>query len=452
MVHQKIHKSMKDNMDMASDTMKGNIDHYASKCGNPVNKDMQALVSLLDEPSVNTTESRTILLEGSPGIGKTVLLKQISYLWATGQLLQGIDFLFLLYLRNPAVQEMKNLTDLVQYFYGYEGNTEEIAYCCTHNLNKGSGISVAFLLDGYDEFPPELRKDSYIAKILDCKVLPARAVFISSRPHASKLLHNKVKRCVDVLGFSEEDRTEYIHQALDGEKDKIKEITDYLNIHQFIYSACFIPFIMCVLMYLYIQQNLPRVSTGLYEQFVIFAITKYFEKLKIHLPEDIELYDIPNPYNEIIKQLCKFAFFALGENKLVFSRDEMEKFCPGIAQCPNGFGLLQAVEYPSRTRTTQSFNFIHLSVQEYLACYYFTHLPLDEQHPILKAKFWNDEYRNMFNMYITLTNGQQHCFKQFLCNGDNTVAIDDKFLKEKLMCLCLYTCFLEAGDEHMCQI
>ena len=43
---------------------------------------------------------KCILIEGAPGIGKTVLAKEIAYQWANGEILKQCKLLFLLYLRD----------------------------------------------------------------------------------------------------------------------------------------------------------------------------------------------------------------------------------------------------------------------------------------------------------------------------------------------------------------
>jgi len=93
---------------------------------------------------------------------------------------------------------------------------------------------------------------------------------------------------------------------------------------------------------------------------------------------------------------------------LIFTIDEIKAACPDITAIPgaiNGFGLLQAVEHLSITGTT-IFNFLHLSIQEYLAVYHITNLPADEELRIIKEKVWNDSHFNIFSIYITLMKGQ----------------------------------------------
>jgi len=158
---------------------------------------------------------------------------------------------------------------------------------------------------------------------------------------------------------------------------------------------------------------------------------------------------LPEPCNKIIQQLSKLSLEALNDNKLIFTIDEIKAACPDITAIPeaiNGFGLLQAVEHFSLTGTTMTFNFLHFSIQEYLAAHHITNLPADEELRIIEEKFWNNIHFNTFSIYITLTKGQRPSFKHFLSGGNKAIAISDKFLKNQLQCFRIYCCFHEAGD------
>ena len=98
---------------------------------------------------------------------------------------------------------------------------------------------------------------------------------------------------------------------------------------------------------------------------------------------------------------------------------------------------------------TMTFNFIHFSIQEFLAAYHITQLPPDKELQVLEAKFWSDVHSSMFTMYISLTKGQRYAFKRFLSGGDDTITIAEIFLKNQLKCFRLFHSFYEANDEVM---
>ena len=153
--------------------------------------------------------------------------------------------------------------------------------------------------------------------------------------------------------------------------------------------------------------------------------------------------------------MSKLSLEALNDDKLIFTLDEIKAACPDITAIPGdikGFGLLQAVEHFGLTGTTTTFNFLHFSIQEYLAAYHITNLSADEELRIIKEKFWSKLHFNMFSIYISLTKGQRPSFKHFLFGGNKAFAISEKFLNYQLRCLQLYRYFHEAGDDDICKI
>jgi len=441
LVHQQGPSTLEETTITASAKMKGNIDQYTSKTSSNITKNIQEVFSKLEQPS-NSGQPRTILVEGSPGIGKSVLLKHISYLWASNILLTKSDFLFLLYLRDPAVQQIKSVDDLIYHFYKHKSKARD-------HLFRDGGKSVTFLLDGYDELPVDLRQNSFISSLLQLEIFPACLIVVSSRPHVSTHLRHNVTCRIEILGFSEENQTHFIQQSLEGQEEKILEVSKYLQTHPTIASLCYTPFNMTMLLFLYKQQaTLPTHSTDLQNLFICLTICGHLSKSGIILEHEVtDLNELPQPYSDIIKHLSKFAFKLLNNDQLVFSLAEVKKYCPAIVDHPNGFGLLQAVEYIRVMTKTLSFHFVHFSVQEFLAAYYVTLLSLDEECTIIEEYFWSDIHYNMFNYYVALTNGQSPSFQEFLRSGK---FMSDKFLVDKLRLLRLYSTFHEAGDNKMC--
>ena len=202
-------------------------------------------------PLEKLKDPQFILIEGAPGIGKSILLKEIAYRWGNKQLLKTFKLILLVCLRDPTVQQVVSVSDLLQHFC--EGNSRaiEIAAACHDYLSWNGGKDLAFLFDGFDEFPHELQKNSLIYKILNCKVLPHCALVVSSRPHATVHLREQATVRVDILGFTEIERNQFIQQALKEQPQSIKELTQYLEDNFTISSLCAVPFNMFVLLFLY---------------------------------------------------------------------------------------------------------------------------------------------------------------------------------------------------------
>jgi len=410
--------------------------------------------------------SRTVLIEGAPGLGKTVLLRQIAYKWAQGELLSQSHFVFLLTLRDPAVRNMARLSDLVRYFCT---ESDEKIRTYTNLISKTYGKNVTFLLDGYDELPSQARQKSFIAKIIHREIFSLSAVVISSRPHASANLRSISVCQVDILGFTKEDQRHFFKTSLGKQSKKLNELTEYLDRHPTISNLCFIPFNVTILVWLCKQgRPLPDSSTALYSNFIFHTILHHLKKENINTVSVDDLYSFPQKYQKILKKLSKLCLEALEKNDIVFSFEDIKLACPSIEEVPgalNAFGLLQAVEHYGHDqhllgKPTKTFNFIHFSVQEFLAAYYVTRLKDGDELKCLRKYFFAENYGNTFAMYVGLTNGQHSAFKKFLSSyGKSTIArffsikkakIASKFFEDNRKCLILFQCFHEADDEQSC--
>ena len=407
-------------------------------------------------PLETSNDPQFILIEGAPGIGKSALLKEIAYRWGKQEILQKFKLVLLIYLRDPAVQEMSLVDDLLQSFCKRDRRIAEIASVCSTYFSENNGEGLAFLFDGYDECPENLRKYRLIADILEREVWPRCGLIVSSRPHASVNLRQQATVRVDILGFTEAERQLYIKESMKDQPKKSDELTQYLQSHSTISSLCFVPFNIVVLVYLYKQGiPLPKNSAELYNYFICLTVCRHLAKHGHRLQSNITtLTDLPEPYSKVIQQLSKLSLKALNVDQLTFTLGEIEQTCPDITAIPgaiNGFGLLQAVEHFGLTGTIMTINFLHVSIQEYLAAHHIANLPADKELEIIEDKFWSSIHFSMFSMYVTITKGQRPSFKHFLCDGNEAIVISDKFLSDQYHCLRLYRCFHEAGDVNICR-
>ena len=443
------------------------IKEHLRKC--KVTKSISELLRILENPDINP---RTLLIEGAPGIGKTFLLKHIAFEWANDRILKWSHLVFLLCLRDPAVQGMSTISDLVFYFYKLKQDqaaSKHVKSLCMYLLNS-NGKSITFLIDGYDELPEKLQKDSFVASVITHQVLPASTVVLTSRPHATAHLHNKVTYLITIMGFAEEDRRDYIKQSL---KCKSDEMLDYLDNHPTIDNLCYIPFNLTVLMFLYKKGfPLPKNITDLYEYFICFTIKRYLNKHQIKQRfKSLDKHDLPDPYGNIINQLAALSYTALSKHQITFTLEEIRTACPDIDNIPegiNGLGLLQAVKHFGFIEETTTVNFLHLSLQEYLAAYHIVYLPPEQELLVLHDGFFDDKYRNTYLFYLGLTKGQHATFKYFLSGGDrnfeatpslssNLILINQSkkivssvFLNSLEKILPLFRCFYEVEDKSWC--
>jgi len=76
-------------------------------------------------------------------------------------------------------------------------------------------------------------------------------VIISSRLTVSFELHNLVDHRVEILGFTENSRKDYIEQALQDNSQLAKKLSTYLKNNPAIDAHCYIPLNMAILLNLF---------------------------------------------------------------------------------------------------------------------------------------------------------------------------------------------------------
>ena len=407
--------------------------------------------------------SQFILIEGAPGIGKTVLAKEIVYQWANGKILKEYTLVFLLYLRDPKLHKVKSFNEILKLF---TSESENNIFRLTNLIEKSHGKSVAFVFDGFDEYPVKLQRESFITSFItgknNEKVFLKSMVIVTSRPTATLFLHEVVDRRIEILGFPKEERDQYVSMSLKNSLLKKQEFDEYLKQHPVIDNLCYIPLHLAILMYLYQQDSLPKTLTEMNESLIINIIYRYLKEHKV-CPSGIvkKLKDLPTGYCKIVKQLAQLAFNGQCKQKIVFTRDEVIKVCPIIESKPgniNGFGLLQAVQhYPKRgSGRTISVNFLHFTLQEYLSAFHVSTLPSHRQLQLMRETFWDGKFNFMWMMYVGIVGVKSYAFKSFI--GDFDYPLDDRdrhksytlcdyVYDDKIKCLHLFQCYMEAKSD-----
>ena len=398
-----------------------------------------------------------ILIEGAPGIGKTVLAKEIAYQWSKNELLRSNKLLLLVLLRECHQTQLKSIENLLQFVF----KNDMMIPCLTNHILQTKGSDTVVVFDGYDELPEEIKTNSIIADIINRRILTKCCLVVTSRPTASACLHGNVDRRVEVVGFTEEDRLDYIQSAFENCDKKVKALQHYLHSNPTINALCYIPLNMTILLCLAEDgiDTLPKTQTELYKNFTQMTIIRFIKKYESH-NTIISIANLPNPYSEVFIELAKLAFEALKTDKIVFTLSEIEQGCPNLTMNPsnwNGLGLLKAVQHFSlRLRSDQvTFHFLHFSVQEYIAAWYISTLSDNKQVELLEKTFWEHRYYNTWIMYVGITGGSSFALRHFLSANRfqfysklfQPSKISNKYLKHKVKCLHLFQCLVEADKE-----
>ena len=333
--------------------------------------------------------SYIILIEGAPGIGKTILSKELAFQWARKSILNNSKLLFLLFMRDPQLKYITDVQSLVRCFCQSDNLTNKI----TNWLTDTSGEYLTIVFDGYDEMSEQNKNHFIVDGIIGRQKLPKCGIIITSRPAATAHLHDIVDCRAEVLGFTEEDQQSFIQDAFIGNHDKIDDFLKHLKSNLFLNVLCYIPLNMSILLCLTEDgiNTLPKTQTTLYQKFIIITIVHFLKKDNIKFNTTItNLDDLPHPYDQVFKELSQFAFLALQKDQLVFTLAEVKAEYPNLTPANwYGLGLLKRAKYFNAQDgcNHESFHFLHYSIQEYMAAYYIASLPDNELLQLLKETF-----------------------------------------------------------------
>ena len=401
-------------------------------------KKLTDMTQIFDQVSGRVPNS--ILIEGHAGIGKTTLVKEICVEWSEGKLLTSDKLVLLLLLRDPNVQKITNEHGLIEHFTNY--STAELYKA----LLKSHGVGVTLIIDGFDELSNELRRDSFFRELIEKRSLPKAKIVVTSRPSASACLHNVVDKRIEILGFEQSSKNQYVTEALQDSPSQLEKLQRHFQQYPNIDAICYIPLIMSIIVFLCMCQpdELPPTATKMYASFILHTICHYLKRAG-KIPEDEiinKLEQFPPVVYIVLQDLQKTAFDGLVKDKIVFTVKELPVLCKDDPTC---YGLLQSTECYSADEIgapTQSFNFLHLGIQEYFAAKYVTRLPEDEVYTLLKESFIvtdrycdeNDDYfnyddnyddnpnpnsksvrlSNMWILYCGITSGQCKTLRHYL--------------------------------------
>ena len=312
-------------------------------------------------------QPQCIVVEGAPGSGKTMFSWEVCSRWAKGEILQQYSLLSLLQLRDPKVCEASTIVDL---FPNIDEN-----YCKKVKDIHGQGAFI--LLDGFDELPEDKRKDeSFFMELLTGKILPQATVMVTSRPWATNNLIETYKHCIsqhiEIVGFTQDNVDDYITQAFPEETER-STFEQYLKRYPYIRSAMYIPLNCAIVVEVFRQsgsiEDAPKTLTQLYTNLVKTALLRYlkchpiYKEKRWYLGNDFKT-DLPNEVYQQFLSLCQVAYEGVEKKQLTFNH---------LPEDFEGFNLMQKVEYIHIScGQSYSYNFLHLSIQEYLAAYHIS--------------------------------------------------------------------------------
>ena len=397
---------------------------------------------------------KRILIEGAPGIGKTVLVKEIAYCWASGEILIG-EKLFLLFIRDPDLHRVKSINDLV-YYLNNDYLSDSEAKVAADELRKSKGSGIVFVIDGYDECPCYSKLKGFVDKLVEKKFLPMCMVVITSRPTASLLLRQLVDQRIEILGLAKKEQEQYISESLKGLPEMITKLQEYLKQQPIINSLLYVPLHLAILLFLFKQNSLPETLTEMNEYFIVHTIYRHLSKQRqLSFMKICKIADLPEPELTTVYQLSILAYEGLCTSQLMFTYEEIKAVCPKVDETPgaiSGFGLLQTVEgyHQKGAGKALSLNFLHFTMQEYLAALHVSSLPSKKQSSLIENTFFDRQFNFMWIMYVGIVGPQaiDSVVNESLF-GNNYAVMQGEYNILAKKRLFIFQCYLEGKNVKL---
>ena len=379
------------------------IDHLFSKSfhGNKRTKGEGECLTLVDVLDVRGKNNKVILIEGGPGMGKSTLAIKLCKSWADGELLQEYDVVILLPLRDPEIQEAKNIKDLLL------TEDEELRDEVYKEIVKEGGNGVCFMLEGFDELPQKLRSAPVFSKLAD--KLPRCTLVYTSRPEACDKLRRLAAHKIEICGFKEEQIDDYIKNAfqkVDNGEEKATKLISQVESNPTVKSILYVPINVAIICHLFLLTlQLPNTLTQLYTLLCLNLMLRHINKQNDGDAE-VEYLDsfdnLPIGTSEQFLKLCLIAYRGRVDDRIIFSSRDIK--CYGIdANKMRGLGLLLIAPSTSVYGREKSYNFLHLTLQEFCAAFHISKLCTQEQLECFNRFKFKDNFKMIWRFYSGIT-------------------------------------------------
>ena len=416
--------------------------------------------------------TRLVVVEGAPGIGKSTFAWELCRQWPTLESLKRFSLVVLLRLREEGVQTATHITDLLYH------HDSELRRRVGVGVERRNGEGVLFVFDGFDEFPAELREKSLVTDIISgYSYLPRATVLVTSRPsdtaQLDSLFQTSIGKHVEIVGFSDKEILEYAESVFKSGPQMLASFKTYLSANPVVKAMMYNPLNSAIVVEVYREtfksgKPIPHTQTQLYTELTLYLLSRHLsaagdDALAKKLPDRLE--DIPRDKSLYawVASFCEWLSYGTQERytylKLTAIGQQLFKLgklaFEGIVrrevifkELPDGcsdLGLLVEHRALYTQKQTKNYRFLHLTHQEYLGAFYISQLPANQQRTLFIEYQNSENLRVVWRFVAGLTRMQN-------IRWDMLTKRESKVEGEKVIILPYLTQFFyEAQDERICK-
>ena len=336
----------------------------------------------------NAASGKVILVQGAPGVGKSTFAWEFCRRWQRGEIAQHYRLVLLLRLRDDRMSKVQSLRDLLYHPEDYVGDA------VAKHLMQTSGDKCLIILEGFDELPDTCRMEpSIFLQLINGQLLLQATILVTSRPWATGALldtcHHNIFKHIEILGFTETQIEEYVRSVYVDEekpdKDAMEEDTmTYIATYPQIKACMYIPLNSAIVVSVYQESKagrciLPKTLTELYYALTQTLLLRYLRGHPVHKKiRHIQSFETDLP-QEVYGQLLKISEIAYNGICTDWG-DSVQLIYSDLPPTFETLGLMQSVSQMYITQgVTVSHNFLHLTVQEFLAALHISNMLPEEQ-------------------------------------------------------------------------
>ncbi|XP_072178727.1 uncharacterized protein [Diadema setosum] len=374
--------------------------------------------------------SKRLLIQGEGGVGKTTLCAKICWDWCQGRILQDLDMVLLIPLRD--VKNATSIGGIVKTYLSHSNTAtkKKIDDFISANLSK-----VLIIFDGFDEFDEQLSKtsSSEVIRIIGTEQYNSCKVIITTRPwRTNEFMMDKslaeAYTFLNVEGFNKENLSTYIKRYFRiRQKENLAEsLISFMEENDVIRSNM-APFpiycaMICLMWKDYSEEGRKEMQklqtfSKIFGEMISFLKEHYASKLCENL-QNQNIVEHLKKAGKAIQEISEIALEGLFDKNLSFPEEQFRDCHDAMEICCRVGVLTIDRDLITRERrrdvnisslVASTVSFPHKLFQEYIAGVFIEYLFVNDRgrYDKVKHKLLSrpDEFR--FVLYFTSSSGNE---------------------------------------------